>query len=100
MVYLFTAETVDPAARLHARMFAPHVAEIPEDPATGVASAPMAAYAVHYGLAPDGRFLIEQGLEMGRPSQIHVVARRAAGAFTELKIGGQTVIVGEGEIFW
>jgi predicted PhzF superfamily epimerase YddE/YHI9 len=37
---------------------------------------------------------------MGRPSQIHVVARRAAGAFTELKIGGQTVIVGEGEIFW
>jgi trans-2,3-dihydro-3-hydroxyanthranilate isomerase len=76
------------------------VADIPEDAATGAASGPMAAYAVQYGLVPDGRFLLEQGLEMGRPSQIHVIARREGGAFAELKIGGQTVIVGEGHLFW
>lgn len=100
MVYIFCTETVDPGARIHARMFAPHVADIPEDPATGAASGPMAAYAVRYGLAPDGQFMLEQGLEMGRPSQIHVIARRAGEAFAELKIGGQAVIVGEGHLFW
>jgi trans-2,3-dihydro-3-hydroxyanthranilate isomerase len=98
--YLFTTETTGPHAHLHARMFAPHIFDIPEDPATGSAAAPMAAYAVYYGLVPEGRFLIEQGVEMGRPSQIHVIARRAGENFTELKIGGQTTIVGEGYIFW
>jgi len=98
--YLFTTETTGPHAHLHARMFAPHIFDIPEDPATGSAAAPMGAYAVHYGLLPEGRFLIEQGVEMGRPSQIHVIARRTGEVFTELKIGGQTVIVGEGHIFW
>ncbi len=100
MIYLFTTETVAADAQMHARMFAPHVADIPEDPATGSAAAPMAAYAVHYSLLPEGRCLIEQGVEMGRTSHIHVVARRSGAAFTELKIGGQVVIVGEGEIFW
>lgn len=98
--YLFTTETTGPHAHLHTRMFAPHIFDIPEDPATGSAAAPFGAYAVHYGLVPEGRFLIEQGVEMGRPSQIHVIARRAGGNFTELKIGGQTTVVGEGSIFW
>lgn len=98
--YLFTTETSAPHVHLHARMFAPHIFDIPEDPATGSAAAPMAAYAVQYGLVPEGRLLIEQGMEMGRPSQIHAVVRRSGDAFTALKIGGQTVIVGEGHIFW
>lgn len=96
MVYLFTPHEDG----LRARMFAPHVADIPEDPATGAAAGPMAAYAVHYGLKPDGGFIIDQGVEMGRPSRIHVRARRSGGAFVEVKIGGQAVIVGTGEIFW
>lgn len=98
--YLFTMETSASHVHIHARMFAPHIFDIPEDPATGSAAAPMGAYAVHYGLLPEGRFLIEQGVEMGRPSQIHVIARRDGETFTELKIGGQTTIVGEGHIFW
>lgn len=99
-VYLFTAETADPAAQLHTRMFTPLLGDIPEDPATGSAAAPLAAYAVAHGLVPDGRFLIEQGLELGRPSRIYVAARRAGAAFAELKIGGQAVSVGQGELFW
>ena len=96
MVYLFTPH----GDGLRARMFAPHVADIPEDPATGAAAGPMAAYAVHYGLKPDGGFIIDQGVEMGRPSRIHVSARRIGGAFVEIKIGGQAVVVGEGHIYW
>jgi trans-2,3-dihydro-3-hydroxyanthranilate isomerase len=96
MVYLFTEH----GDGLRARMFAPHVADIPEDPATGAAAGPMAAYAVHYGLKPDGTFIIDQGVEMGRPSRIHVSARRSGGAFVEVKIGGQAVTVGMGQIFW
>lgn len=103
MVYMFTAETTSPATQLHARMFAPHVADIPEDPATGVASAPMGAYAARYRVVPRQphmRFIIEQGIEMGRPSQIHLEVKTEGEAITGLRIGGQTVIVGEGEIFW
>lgn len=96
MVYLFTQH----GDGLRARMFAPHVADIPEDPATGAAAGPMAAYAVHYGLQSDGSFIIDQGVEMGRPSRIHVLARRVGGAFVEVKIGGQAVVVGQGQIFW
>ncbi|HRE25419.1 MAG TPA: PhzF family phenazine biosynthesis protein [Anaerolineales bacterium] len=96
MVYLFTAHSDG----LRARMFAPHVADIPEDPATGAAAGPMAAYAVHHGLKPDGGFVIDQGVEMGRPSRIHVSARRSGDAFVEVKIGGQAVVVGMGQIFW
>ena len=103
MVYMFTTETTTPGAQLHSRMFAPHVADIPEDPATGAASAPMGAYAARYAVLPrqpELRFVIEQGIEMRRPSQIHVEVRREGEAITGLRIGGQAVIVGEGEIFW
>jgi trans-2,3-dihydro-3-hydroxyanthranilate isomerase len=103
MVYMFTTETTTPEVQLHARMFAPHVAGIPEDPATGVASAPMGAYAARYSVLsrePEMRFIIEQGVEMRRPSQIHVEVRREGETITGLRIGGQAVIVGEGEIYW
>ncbi len=71
--------------------------ESPEDPATGSAAGPLAAYAVHHALQPDGEFLIEQGVEMGRPSQIYA---RAAKDATTLQIGGSGVIVGQGEMYW
>jgi hypothetical protein len=39
-------------------------------------------------------------LKMKHPSQIHVKARGDGNQFTELAMGGQTVIVGEGDIVW
>ncbi len=102
-VALFTTQVVDPAARFHARMYAPHLAGIVEDPATGSMAAPFGAYAAKHGLIPAGplvTFLIEQGLEMRRPSQIHVEVGRQDESFTSLRIGGDFVIVGEGDIFW
>ncbi len=103
MVYMFVTETTTPNAQLHARMFAPHVADIPEDPATGAGAGPMGAYAARYQVLPRQphmRFIIEQGIEMGRPSQIHVDVRTEGEAITGVRIGGRAVIVGEGEIFW
>jgi predicted PhzF superfamily epimerase YddE/YHI9 len=55
-----------------------------------------------YGLikpAPKTEFTINQGVEMGRPSEIRVeVARKDSGAFA-IRIGGRCAIVGEGEMF-
>lgn len=99
-VYVFTTETTSPDVRVHGRMFAPHALDIPEDPATGSAAAPLAAYLARYGIVTEPRLILEQGVEMGRPSRIHLDVRRDGDRFTTLRIGGQTVIVGEGELFW
>ena len=103
MLALFTEEVMRTEARFHNRMFAPHVASIVEDPATGSMAAPFGAYTARHGLLPDEpqcTFLIEQGLEMGRPSQINVSVSREVGQITGLRIGGDSVLVGEGDIFW
>lgn len=82
---------------LRARMFAP-LAGTWEDPATGSANAPLACLLL--SLEPDSteaRFLIHQGGEMGRPSLLHVEARRSPeGIVATLR--GACVAVMEGEI--
>jgi trans-2,3-dihydro-3-hydroxyanthranilate isomerase len=59
----------------YSRMFAPDLG-VPEDPATGSATGPLAAFMIEYGLAPatgDGaRFMSEQGTKMGRRSELHI----------------------------
>lgn len=68
-LYFVARETVDPAARLHARMLFYNG----EDPATGSAAGCTAAWMVAHGVAdPEERVLIEQGIEMRRPSRIFV----------------------------
>src|SRR5215470_3569772 len=72
-LYFVTRETVDPAAALHARMLFYNG----EDPATGSAAGCAAAWMVEHGVAkPEQHALIEQGIEMGRPSRIFVRAAR------------------------
>jgi len=103
MVYMFTTETTSSDIQIHARMFGPHVIDVPEDPATGIAAGPMGAYAAFYNVLPRQpvmHFIIEQGIEMGRPSQIHVEVKTEDEYIRSLRIGGQAVIVGEGHIFW
>jgi trans-2,3-dihydro-3-hydroxyanthranilate isomerase len=100
LIYMFVAnESGEFSAR--SRMFAPNDG-IPEDPATGSAAAPFGAYAAMYGLinpAPKASFLIRQGVEMGRPSEIRVeVGRKDSGTFA-IRIGGRCAIVGEGSMF-
>lgn len=99
-VYVFTTETMSPSASVHGRMFGSYALDIPEDPATGSAAAPLGAYLSRYGIVSQSRFIGEQGVEMGRPSQIHIEVERVGDRFARLRIGGQAVIVGEGEIYW
>jgi len=94
--YFVTRETADRAARLHARMLFYNG----EDPATGSAAGCAAAWMVAHGVAqPDERVLIEQGVEMQRPSRIFVRSSRRDNRVVNVRVGGNAVEVARGEIF-
>jgi trans-2,3-dihydro-3-hydroxyanthranilate isomerase len=95
--YCVTRQTVDSEARLHARM----MMYGGEDPATGSASGCAAAWMVKYGVAQsDERVLIEQGVEMQRPSRIFVRASQRNDRVVNVRVGGNVVEVLRGEVFW
>jgi trans-2,3-dihydro-3-hydroxyanthranilate isomerase len=95
-LYFVTRETVDPAAGLHARM----IFYNGEDPATGSAAGCAAAWMVAHGVAkPDERVLIEQGVEMRRPSRIFVRASRHDNRIVNVRVGGNAVQVMRAEVF-
>lgn len=76
-----------------ARLFAPDLG-IMEDPATGSAAGPLAAYLAERG-AHTGPLAIRQGEEVGRPSILHARAERS-GDDWEVSVGGSVWVVGEG----
>jgi len=95
--YFVTRETVDPEARLHARMMFYNG----EDPATGSAAGCAAAWMVANRVAsPDEHVLIEQGLEMLRPSRIFVRASFVDDRVVNVRVGGNAVEVLQGDIFF
>ncbi len=94
--YFVTRETVDREARLHARM----MFSTGEDPATGSAAGCAAAWMVANGVAKaDERVLIEQGIEMKRPSRIFVRASRIDNRVVNVRVGGHSVEIMRGEVF-
>jgi trans-2,3-dihydro-3-hydroxyanthranilate isomerase len=99
-VFVFAMEVENAGSTVHSRMFAPDLG-IPEDPATGGASGPLGSYLVRHGVVtaqPKASIVSEQGIEMGRPSFIHIEITQEANEITDVKVGGQTVFVGGGEI--
>ncbi len=95
--FCVTRETVDSSARVHARMLFYNG----EDPATGSASGCCAAWMVQHGIArPDERVMIEQGVEMKRPSRIFVRASRSNDRVVNVRVGGNVVEVLRGEFFF
>jgi trans-2,3-dihydro-3-hydroxyanthranilate isomerase len=96
-VYVVTRETHAPHALVSARMFAGESVGVGEDPATGSAAGPCAAALVHYGLAPS-QFVIEQGVDMGRPSYIEAEVEGVAGNVNVVRIGGKAVLVLRGAL--
>jgi trans-2,3-dihydro-3-hydroxyanthranilate isomerase len=69
-----------------------------EDPATGSAAGSLGAYLVHHGqLKPSEPLLVAQGVEMGRPSEIHVEVTGEKEKLTP-KVSGSAVRIFEGEI--
>ncbi|SIS58281.1 PhzF family phenazine biosynthesis protein [Paracoccus saliphilus] len=93
--YLYTPED----SGFRARMFSP-TAGIPEDPATGSASAILAAQLLESGALPEDQTHIplQQGVEMGRPSRIGLTAILRHGSLSEIRISGSAVPVAEGHI--
>ncbi len=71
-----------------------------EDPATGSAAGCCIAWLVKVGLAGSEReVVIEQGIEIRRPSRIRVQARLEEGRVTGVQVSGRTIPVAEGRVF-
>lgn len=85
----------DGAGDIRARMFAP-ISGTWEDPATGSASATVAALLLSLGGENDARFTLTQGVEMGRPSLLHLTARRGEDGI-RATVGGGCVPMFRGE---
>lgn len=97
--YLYTRQCLHTSSAFHARMFAPS-SGVPEDPATGSAAVSFAGVLHHYDGLPDGthKRVIEQGYEMGRPSQIQLTLSVDGGRLASVRIGGHAVRVTEGTL--
>jgi trans-2,3-dihydro-3-hydroxyanthranilate isomerase len=71
-----------------------------EDPATGSAAGPCIAWLVREGLAPSGQpVVLEQGVDVGRPSRLVVEASRSPVGIASIWVGGRTIPVAEGRLF-
>ena len=81
---------------VRARMFAPLSGTF-EDAATGSASATLGALLLSLGSKDEAAYEIIQGVEMGRPSRLHVTARRAPDG-VRASVGGGCVPVFTGEV--
>ncbi len=75
------------------RVFVPAYG-VPEDPATGSAAGPLALHLARHGRIGFGDEIeIRQGVEIGRPSTLHAVARSEE----EIEVGGSAIVVARGE---
>lgn len=95
--YVYCRGGVHHGAKFHARMFSADLG-ISEDPATGSAVAALSGTIRFFDALPDGHhpLLIEQGVEMGRPSYIHLHMDVKDGQISRARIGGQAVRVASG----
>ncbi len=96
--YLYCRETVKSNCSFHARMFAPALG-VAEDPATGAAAAAFSGVILKFDQPPGGtkNYIIEQGVEMGRESEIHLELVVDDG-LKNVRIGGHVVSVASGLI--
>jgi len=96
-IYLFTYDAERPGSQLRARMFAPALG-ISEDPATGGAAVALAGYLGVRDSTRQGtlRWVIEQGVEIGRPSILEIEADKANGTVVAVRVGGAAVPMSEG----
>jgi len=97
MAYLYTPGGDDPTTAFRARMFSPG-GGIPEDPATGSATALLAVQLLERERLGDGKhgWKIEQGYEMGRASDLWLEADVAKGRLSAVRVAGEAVQVSEG----
>lgn len=95
-VYVYTRH----GKGFRARMFFPAPSLI-EDPATGSAVAALAGALMQFEPLGSGEhtIVIEQGVEMGRPSEIELQLVIREGALDHVEIGGGAIVVSRGELY-
>jgi trans-2,3-dihydro-3-hydroxyanthranilate isomerase len=100
-ILLFSPEPGRDKATVYTRMFAPGLG-IVEDAATGGASGALGCYLIRNKVVtPEkaGAMLSLQGVKMGRPSHIHIaVDVDPGGTVTTVRVGGESVVAGEGTL--
>jgi trans-2,3-dihydro-3-hydroxyanthranilate isomerase len=71
-----------------------------EDPATGSAAGCAISYLVANGaVQSDVRVHVRQGVEMGRPSDLFLTAKRKSAKVSDVRVAGSTVLVAKGRLF-
>ncbi len=97
--YVYTRGGDHKNTHFRARMFDPG-GGIPEDPATGSATALLAAQLLSAEKLNNGthRWQLEQGYDMGRPSDLRLEADVKAGKLMAVRVGGSAVRVMSGEL--
>lgn len=95
--YLYARGGDHAETQFRGRMYAPGEG-IPEDPATGSATALLAAQLLLAEALKDGthRWRLEQGYEMGRPSDLWLEADVAAAKLVAVRVAGQAVQIMSG----
>ena len=101
-VFVFSTDRTSAAGdeAVYSRMLAPGLG-VAEDPATGGASGPLGCYLFRHGLIPRDRLshiVSLQGVKMLRPSRIHISIDAAGEDITRVRVGGRSVIVGDGRL--
>jgi trans-2,3-dihydro-3-hydroxyanthranilate isomerase len=71
-----------------------------EDPATGSAAGCAISYLVaHSAAASDQQIHVRQGVEIARPSDLFLAAKRNDSTVTDVRVAGSTVLVAAGRLF-
>jgi len=99
--FIFSSEPGGERATVYSRMFAPDLG-VAEDPATGSAGGPIGAYLVRHKVVPPdkaGSMLSLQGVKMGRPSHVHISIGLEKGEIASVRVGGESVLAGEGTLY-
>ena len=99
-VFFFTTDEGPDDSTVYSRMLAPGFG-IGEDPATGGASGPLGCYLLRHDVVTteEARDMVSfQGVAMGRPSKIHISIDGERDRITRVRVGGQSVLVGRGEL--
>ena len=97
MVFTFSFETESLHAQIHARMFAPSMG-VAEDPATGGAVSALAGLLAARHEDGKREWVVEQGIEMGRPSRLVLQYECRSGQASPVRVGGTSVRVSEGTL--
>lgn len=98
-LFVYCRETLNSGCHFHARVFAPLLG-IDEDPATGSAAAAFAGAIDRFDDPREGthRYFIEQGIEMGRASQISLELVIEHSRLHAVRIGGNAIVSEQGEL--